>query len=266
MSMRNEEDAWRYLRAWIENLRATVKGKNSAHVVRFDRLMKYRADDFEQQKKIDKAWRALSKHSRDEDALLSVFLGLPDTVEVQPFTMLSFGKRLSDDPQSARQRYLEMAKHADELLKFLGRTAFADPMSQLLADQDDEDGWLTRLPKEKGAEKMHDHVIEARRMRQLGAGHQVKRDLLWLSHALKGANPHKWYLTKKPRARDAGEQTCAALVADLTRYLCKPQHQALAVLGNANLPGAKLTDEKIRSAWRPPEWWTELAEQQSKEK
>ena len=248
-------DDWMDLRSYIDGFRAPSIKVPNPDVAKFDRLMAYREASDEQERKLDKAWRAVCKYARHSDAAMSIFLHLPDNLEVQPFGGLSGGERLLD-PTSQRERYMKMAEHADQLIAFLAARSRCDPFYQLLADQDNEAGWESRLPNSLDAKNIRAHVEAADSAWQFGIGHTIKRELLWLSHALKGANPHKWYLTKQPQATDAGQQTCAALVADLTRYLTKPQHQALAVLSNANLPAAKLNNEKIRAAWRPPEWWT----------
>lgn len=258
----HEADDWADLRAWVEQLRSTVKGRSGLAVLRFDRLMAYRNVSFENQKNLDKAWRAVCRWALDDDAAISVFLGLPDRLDVQPFTGLAHGRR-SLDPASARTRNLEMAGYADKLLQFLATTPRADPLSQLLSDLDVGSDWGKRLPNSKDATEIHEHAPEALRLWQLRDGVRVKRELQWLSHALKGANPYKWYVTKQPGAADAGRQTCAALVADLTRHLSRPQPTALAVLGNANLPEAELTADQIRDAWRPPAWWQSIDSQLS---
>lgn len=258
----HEDDGWADLRAWVEQLGSTVKGQSSAAVLRFERLMAYRYVSHENENRLDKAWRAVRKWALSDDAAISVFLGLPDSLDVQPFTGLAHGRRLLD-PASERERNLEMAEHAKKLLEFLGQVpdplpSLPDPLPSLLSDLDDENDWENRLPNSKDAAEIHKHATEALRLWQLGDGLRVKRELQWLFHVLQGANPYKWYVTKQPGAADAERQTCAALVADLTRHLSKPQPTALAVLGNANLPQAKLTADQIRDAWRPPAWWQDI--------
>ena len=248
-------DDWMELRAYIDGFRAPSIKVSNPDVAKFDRLMAYRKVSFKQQCKLDKAWRAVCKYARHSDAAMSVFFGLPDKLELIPFDVFSGGER-PPNPTLQREQYLKMAEYADELLKFLAATSRRDPFRQLVGDQDNEAGWESRLPNSSDAKNIRAHVEAADSAWQFGIGHNIKRELLWLSNALKGANPHKWFLTKQPKAEDAEQQTCATLVADLTRYLTKPQHNALAVLGNANLPAAKLNNEKIRAAWRPPEWWT----------
>ena len=260
-----DSDDWMDLRSYIDGIRgSSIKGPNP-NVARFDRLTAYRKVSFDQECKLDKAWRTVCKYALHSDAAMSVFFGLPDSLEVQPFAGLSGGDRLLD-PTSQRENYLKMAANADKLIKFLATKPTHDPFRQLVADQDTEAGWKSRLPNSPDAQRIHAHAAAADALWQRGFGHTIKCDLRWLSHALKGANPHKWYLTNQLKASDREQQTCAALVADLTRYLTKPQHQALAVLGNANLPAAKLTSEKIRAAWRPPEWWTAITKAEAGKK
>ena len=260
-----DSDDWMDLRSYIDGIRgSSIKGPNP-NVARFDRLTAYRKVSFDQECKLDKAWRTVCKYALHSDAAMSVFFGLPDSLEVQPFAGLSGGDRLLD-PTSQRENYLKMAANADKLIKFLATKPTHDPFRQLVADQDTEAGWKSRLPNSPDAQRIHAHAAAADALWQRGFGHTIKCDLRWLSHALKGANPHKWYLTNQLKASDREQQTCAALVADLTRYLTKPQHQALAVLGNANLPAAKLNNEKIRAAWRPPEWWTAITKAEAGKK
>ena len=251
------DDCWMDLRLHIQRRSGDSELRKQLSTARFDRLMAYRKVDFENQQTLDKAWRAICKNALHSDAAIAVFLGLPDDLEVQQFTGMFGGKKVLD-PASQRERYLDMAKHVEKLIEFFATTSANDPFEQLITDQDCSEGWQERLPKTKGAELIHAHAEEARKYWQHGMGHIIKPSLGWLYHAFKGANSYKWYLTKQPQATDAGQQTCAALVANLTRYLAKPQHEALAVLGNANFPAADLTNEKIRSAWRPPPWWTEI--------
>ena len=260
-----DDDDWMDLRSYIDGIRgSSIKGTDPT-VARFDRLMAYRKVGFKEECKLDKAWRTVCKYALHSDAAMSVFFGLPDNLTEQPFTGLSAGKKVLY-PAPQREKYLEMAAHADKLIKFLATKPTHDPFRRLIADQDTEDGWKSRLPKSPDANRMHAHTVAAGALWQYGFGHTIKCDLRWLSHALNGANPHKWYLTKQPQATDAGQQTYVALVADLTRYLTKPQHQALAVLGKANLPAAKLNKEKIRAAWRPPPWWTEITKAEAVKK
>ncbi|CAN0324753.1 unnamed protein product, partial [Phaeothamnion confervicola] len=217
---------------WIQTLNSQ---KSASYVERFDRLMKYRAQSPENEAKLDKAMRALEKAALSlpvSESLLSIFMGLPDTADDQPFTGLSYGRRTCD-PTAQRDEYLKLASHADALLKFLGK-----PGAEL------------HIPKTHDAKTIKSSATEADRLYQAGmGGRRGLIELKWLAAALRGANPHRWYLTKQPLAEDRARKTYVKLVAGLNRYLSKGQHVALATLANANLPGQKVTPDEIRKAW-----------------
>lgn len=228
-------DVWGPVRAWVGGLNQSQNGKQSPPELRFNRLMDYREQSYKSETDLDRAFSNLSKNAINEDALISIFISLPDAPDAQPFTGLSHGRRVLD-PSSEHEKYLEMADHVDALLNFLKPTESRDPLRQLLSDLDPNG------PHGPCA-------VAANRLWQLGAGAHLKLGLSWLSNALKGANPHKWYLTGQPRAIDAAKQTYLKLIADLNRHLHKPLHAALATMANANFPDGKVTRDQIRKAW-----------------
>lgn len=246
--------AWGPIAMWIQTLNSQ---KSARYVERFERLMTYRDQSFESAAKLDKAMRALEKAALSlpvSESLLCIFMGLPDTADDQPFAGLSYGRRVID-PTTQRNAYLQLASHADKLLDFLGEPG---AVAMLLADQELESNEELHIPKTHDAKIIKSSAAEASELYQNGAGgRHVYIELKWLAAALRGANPHRWCLTKQPLAQDAARKTYVKLLADLNRYLSNGQHAALATLANANLPGQKVTPDEIRKAWAPPDWWKE---------
>ena len=248
--------AWHPIALWIEGLGQLDSKKSARYVERFQRLMKHRDQSVENTAQLDKAMSALEKAALSlpaSESLLSIFMGLPDTADDQPFTGLSYGRRTSD-PTAQRNAYLELASHADALLKFLGKPG---AVVMLLADQELELGEDLHIPKTHDAKIIKSSAAEASELYQNGTGGHVFIELKWLAAALRGANPHRWRLTRQPLAKDAARKTYIKLLAGLNRYLSKGQHAALATLANANLPNQKVTTDEVRKAWAPPDWWAE---------
>lgn len=204
--------------------------KSAYLVARLDRLLAYRLASVENETKLNRALLALARSPRNEvaDPRVSIFLGLPDEPDDQPFTGLSYGRRTLD-PRSIKEKYEELAASVDRLRDFFSG---ADSLHQLLADQGE-----------------NEHAKSASPLYQAGAGSHLRRNLNWLSSAFKGADPHQWSPTNQPLAKDAKKQTYVKLIADLNRYLIQPKHAALAALANANNPACPVAADQLRKAW-----------------
>jgi hypothetical protein len=241
-------DCWEPVRVWVAQFSQTEQDKPSPVVSRFARLMKYRAVSSEQQDALDKAFKLLSSAANTSDDLLALFSGLPDSADAQPLTRLSFGRR-SEPLAVQRDRYVALASHADALLKFLKSEPPAMSLRQLLADVAMEDGYDGSGGDSDTAVLRRQNAKQAQVLRDAGADAGLVGALQWLSHALKGADPHRWHLTGQPLAADAARQTYVRLVAGLNRYLKKPKHAALTVLANANYSRVVLTADELRKTW-----------------
>jgi hypothetical protein len=251
---------WQCVKSYLNNF--PKQGKGADLHKRFDRLMAVRDVQVNKQinsartsinaiPEIDKAWRKIVKFAKSEDAILSVFLGLPDKATSQPFTGLSNGKRATS-PAAQREKYLEMAAHAKALIAYLASNKSGDPFKQLLADLDNELGWEARTPKSLDtdmAQIMQEHVKDADAIWQANHGLNVRLTLKFLFHAFSGANSHKYYLTKQPESKEAAAQTYVHLLAELNCYLSKPQHAAIATIAIANVPELEISSDAIRQAW-----------------
>jgi hypothetical protein len=192
------------------------------------------------------SWEKIRAHAKTADDQRSVFLLLPDIVTEQPIPGLSFGKR-STEPKYQREKYEEVAKCAKVIIDFSTSTEFR----RLLADQALDADEKARLPNQRGAENACQMYPRA----GVSAG-RMRAHLNWLHEACLGANPYKWYLSKQPLSKDAGLKTCIQLVAQLNRYLIKPQHTALATLANKNLAQEDIyiTSDAICKAWNAHPW------------
>lgn len=246
----------------LENVKLRVRFEPRDHDVlrsRFYRLTKgtgiaqaqshkeKREHEAEQQK-IDKAWGLIVKSAINNDAVLGVFLALPDAATEMPYTGLNGGERATDVEHQSK-RYGDMAEHAKALLDFLATNKSGDPLQRLFSDLDQEVGRLDRVPKIRDATKMMEHTDQAIQFWQTCAQETgVRVALNFLYHAFSGANPHKWY-AKQPKAKDAAKQVYTVQVAQLNRYLSKPQHSALATIANANVSKLKISSDSIRQAW-----------------
>lgn len=248
----------------LKRIREASAKKNDCLISRFDRFVQYRASSYENSEKLDKAVKALTRNAINSpagDSLLSIFMGLPDEMDSQPFSALSYGRRVVD-PTSERNEYLALASHADALLKFFNKK---DLLQKLLADQANAWGEETRLPTTKAVTEILEHAWEASgRWQHHAVIGQPRMTLQWLSHALKGTNPHRWYPSRQPLSKDAPRQTYIKLLAELNRHMHRVQHSAIATLANANLPGETVTADELRKAWEPPSYWIKITKKTEK--
>jgi hypothetical protein len=212
---------------WLETMSTTPKGKQ--YIDRAARLAAYSALSDENDEKLRKAWKALEKAANAEpsDALLCVFMLLPDKPERAPFELL-YGRR-SIDPGEEKARYDEVRAHVVAVEEFLNphRPAFEN----MLRDS-------TATPA------AHAACIEFRNAEDgLFIGLKALRKLLT------SIEPRDKIPTKHWKAEDADVKNYLIQVAALNRYLSKPQHAALAVLANANYPSLSVTTNQLRKAW-----------------
>jgi hypothetical protein len=252
----DDAGAWYSVKLFIDGL--PKKGKSKYLHERFERLMAVRANQLNAARrktttlpKIDKAWRKISKSAKTEDAILSIFLGLPDTATSQPFAALAQGERVLS-PVDQREKYHEMAKHAKALVDFFASSKSGDPLRQLLSDLDTGADWESRLPQltsKADGLKTHEYTQAAINLWDVNNGLKVKPTLNFLLAAFTGANPQKHYLTKQPKAKNAAKQSYIVLVAELNSYLKTPQHAALAEIANSNVAGLVIEGDAIRQAW-----------------
>ncbi|MFN4352482.1 MAG: hypothetical protein ACK4F6_16900 [Hylemonella sp.] len=249
----NGDDVWDVVRASVKALGNPQQGMRATEVRRFRRLMDFRDSSYENQSRLDRAWRTLRDSARSVDSLLSLFLVMPDAPSIQPFPALSHGPRALD-PAAEAQRYAEIAAHADALRGYFSPSSRLT-LERLLADQ-----WRDNAPPgntKKRSQKAGEYAEKARNIWPDLRFGEVMRGLRWISYACKGADPHQWYLTQQPLAKDAEMQTYAKQVANLNCYLFRAQHSALATLANANAPNHPLDRDRVRKAWDPPDWWSQ---------
>lgn len=179
-------------------------------------------------------WKALKQAALSEDALINLFLVMPDAAMRNPFPAAT-GIR-SNGPREMsvreeRESYAVNAKHAEALRRFL----FSDSCRRLR--------YLLSDAVATGGEAL-DHATKFQ-----ATNGQLRAALVHLERLLSLADPAAKYPYGQPDGPDAASQAYVAVVASLNRYLSKPKHAALAYVAQVNNPGASLTSAALGKAW-----------------
>lgn len=179
-------------------------------------------------------WKALKQAALSEDALINLFLLMPDAAMRNPFSALTGIRRNGSRETSVeeeRASYAANAKHVEALRQFLF-TDGCQGLRHLLSDAAVTGG--EAMDRASKFQEVNGHLREA---------------LIHLEKLLRLADPAAKYPYGQPDSPDAASQAYVAIVASLNRYLSNPKHAALAYLAQVNNPGARLTSSAIGKAW-----------------
>lgn len=227
---KNSIDAYALITAYVEKLRANnPEGKSDYVIQRYDRIKAYGNASFENQQKLDKAFRAIGKYAQSDDKAISLFLCLPDKPMLE-FATGIYRKR-GKLPDAERDDYQAIAKTAKQLRKLTSKTK----IHHMIMDLPPSDDLASSLA--------HDDLT-----RDL---YSLPKLLSRLIKVAEAADPASKYLTTKLKSDDAAKQTYIALLARLNdiRYLKKPCHAAIATLANANSPDVTVATRAITNAY-----------------
>ncbi len=188
-------------------------------------------------KSIEKAWQAIQKNAKSDEALLEFFITLPDQPKEQPFSNIfgersvavTIGERLLK-PGEELQVYKKVLDSVNEVerflndkkrLKWLLSDSAATPWGLEVASE-----FRTTIPDLKAGLKKFKSILEV-------------------------ADPSAKVPSKQPNANDVADKNYVSLLAALNGYLTKPCHAAIASLANANcLSGSDVATAAIGAAWR----------------
>lgn len=172
-----------------------------------------------------KAWAKIERAAPTADALIMLFLTLPDEPTKQPFPAL-FGRR-AVDPDIEQERYKDRLNQVRGVLELISphRPEFLALMRDATATSE-------------GAKA----AFEYRAIDQ-NIGTALQR----LVRLLENVDPFAKYPTKHWKATDSAIKIYTWCVADLTRHMLKPiPWTALATLANINCSKCTLTGDALR--------------------
>lgn len=176
--------------------------------------------------RLQKAWLTLEREALNEDALLTLFIVMPDAPDDEPFPLV-FGRR-NVDAKEEKDRYTEMRGHAVALAEFLGSRAWNHLASDCGAT---------------GSEALWYYI----KFRNSSVG--IVPALRALASALEHVDPTAKLLNKQATASNRAEQNYLRQIAGLNRYLSRPKHAALSYIAAVNCPDHPVDSNRIQKIW-----------------
>jgi hypothetical protein len=220
----------------ISRFIAGFPNKSDGFVERARRFYNYWLENPDTEEAIHSTWDVLRKNARlatpgmeDPESILSLFLSMPDRPNAEPFTAI-YGTR-NVDPDEERQRYDKQIEHVRHVKKFFYGSK---ELRNLLGDASATKNGLKAAVDFRSNSDQFVAIRDA---------------LTKLEVLLKEADPFAKYPTKQWASKDRGARIYTSLVADLNRYLAKPQWKALASLANINCPECPVTSDALRQSY-----------------
>jgi hypothetical protein len=221
--------------AWQESLPAN--GNSAIYFRRAERFIQHcNADQTHAQ--VSKDWQLVRARARaEQDASdppeLSVFLGLPDSLEYNPNSLVYGGRRLSRGLLRLEvERYARARVQVEEVVTLLADQNFLRDLFHDAAPT--PAAYAAACALQPDAHKIG-HALPA--LRQLAA-------------VLREIDPRDKVPTKEPYGDGAVIAIFASTLAALNRHLPKPRHEAIVRLAVINCPAAKaVTAAQVTKAW-----------------
>ncbi|MGA3845978.1 hypothetical protein ACI2UC_20365 [Ralstonia nicotianae] len=213
---------------WLAALPQT--GKSRRYFDRAKRFERAWRDSPDAAEKLLRAWRTLERAAVNEDALLTLFIVMPDAPDDEPFPLI-FGRR-NIDAKEEKDRYMEMRGHAVALAEFLGSRNWRHLASDCGATGGEALGHYSKF-------------------RNLSAG--IVPALRTLAKALEHADPSAKLINKQATAGNRAEQNYLRQLAELNSYLCSPKHAALSYIAAVNCPDHPIDSNRIQKIWKERE-------------
>jgi hypothetical protein len=219
----------RQIACWVATI-AHHKPKH-AGVERAERFLDFAKQSFENAEKLRKAWSVIEKAANpNNDALVTLFIVMPDRPEYQPFSAI-YGKR-SIPPDAEQERYNDDLKCVRQIIDLLNPH------------------------KKRYLNLLRDSSASPEAQRACFEFSPVERDVLSglrkLQKVLEVVDPKAKIPTKHwVNEEDAALKNYVLLVASLNRYLVKPKHAALTMLANINCLGEDIaiSADQVQKAW-----------------
>lgn len=188
----------------------------------------------EEDTNIKRHWSALTRAAVSPEKLQSLFLVMPDKAMRNQFPAVYTTRKVrsADAPVAViRKEYAELAKHAQALRTFLVDNDF-NGLRALLSDAQATGGDALKRASQLQASKG-----------------DLPGTLRCLEELFKLVDPAAKFPYGKPDAQDAPQQAYISAIAELNRYLSKPQHAALAYVAQINYPSNPVSSDAIRKVW-----------------
>ncbi|MDP3743474.1 MAG: hypothetical protein Q8Q76_03945 [Methylotenera sp.] len=230
-----DNDALQIIASYVDNIQANNQdGKGNYIIERYRRIKAYEDVGDDNKEKLNKAFKAIGKYAQSDDAVLSLFLLLPDNAALEVMPAI-YGKR-NKLPDAEQDCYMAIKKTAKKL-----RDLIMKPNKGMLYE-----GAIFHMIADLG----NDDPLQCQdSTREL---YSLPRLLLHLEVVAEKADPAKKYLTSKLKAKDAAKQSYIVQLAMLNdlRYLTKPQHAAISTIAMANNPAIEVSRQLIADAYR----------------
>ncbi|MEW6611476.1 MAG: hypothetical protein ACOY5C_07990 [Pseudomonadota bacterium] len=205
-------------------------GAGERDQARLQRFVDSWRQDWRNADKLQRAWSSIERHANSDDALLTLFMVMPDGPKEQPFSLVFYRRRV--DPGVERQRYADWLGHCREVKKIISRKRQSEVLTHLLSDCIATDGEAAE------AASFFRQNLQA-----------FESTLLSLEKMLELVDPTAKIPTKHWNSPHAAIRNYVILVAGLNRYLRVPQPAALAFLANANCPSVSISKDQLAKAW-----------------
>lgn len=209
---------------------AQLKPKHPG-VERAERFVNFANQSFENAEKLRRAWASVkSCASTENDALVTLFIVMPDRPKYQPFPAI-YGKR-NISPDAEKDKYNSDLLCVRQVLDLLNphRKRYLNFSTDSRATPEAEVALYAFSELER------ETLIGLSRLEKVLEVIDPKAKI-----------PTKHWVDED----DAARKNYVLLVASLNRYLVKPKHAALATLANINCLDREVTvtADQIRKAW-----------------